>query len=460
MPQILRFLLAALPFGLLAGFLLAFASEERERTPVESRLEVVFWHFWGGRDLAVVEDVVRRFNASQDEYRVRSVAMPGANLDLKLFLAIAGGDPPDVVNHDDPVVADWAHRGALTPLDELAPAVEIERLSAWLYPAARRIGSYNDRQYALVNGLDIRALYYNKTALNEAGLSELAEEGPQSIADLDRIATTIAPPGSERLERVGFLPDPRRLWAWGAVFGGRFADLGAATAEERITADDPRVLEALAWMEGYAERYGPDRVAAFRSGDQALTGASFPMLADRRYAVMMDGQWRVRDLAAAAEDAADRGEAIDEFGVCPLPPPPGGVERAGWVNGNFFLVPRGAKNPAGAWAFMKFWTGFDGTEPEAATTAAAGGWIPASKRVVDEPAFQAFLSNRPLFKPFVALAASEHQQPTPALPISASYYREVVSAAQDVLYRGANPAERLSQAANRSRDRLREAMID
>ena len=55
------------------------------------REEVVFWHFWGGRERAVVETIVARFNASQDEYHVRPVAMPGNNLDLKFFLATTGG---------------------------------------------------------------------------------------------------------------------------------------------------------------------------------------------------------------------------------------------------------------------------------------------------------------------------------------------------------------------------------
>lgn len=434
--------------------------DDRGQETDSGREEVVFWHFWGGRDLPVVEDVIRRFNASQARYRVRGVAMPGANLDLKLFLSIAGGDPPDVMNHDEAVVADWAHRGALTPLDQLAPAEEIDRLRDWLFPAAERLGNYEGRLYGLVNGLDTRALYYNKTVLLEAGLGDLADDGPRKLADLDRIATTIAPAGAWRLERVGFLPDPRRLWAWGTVFGGQFSDPDAVELADRVTADDPRVLAALRWMAGYSERYGSDRLAAFRSGDQALTGASFPLLADRRYAVIMDGQWRVRDLAEAADAAAIWGETIDEFGVAPLPPPPGGVERAGWVNGNYFLVPRGAANPAGAWAFMKFWAGFDGSEVDAAVTAAAGGWVPASQAVVDEPAFQAFLQERPLFRPFVALAASETQQPTPSLPVASSYYREVVAAAQDVLYRGEDPEIRLREAADRTRDRLRNVLTD
>ena len=49
---------------------------ESAETPARNAAEeVVFWHFWGGRDLAVVEDVVARFNAKQDRYRVRAVAM-------------------------------------------------------------------------------------------------------------------------------------------------------------------------------------------------------------------------------------------------------------------------------------------------------------------------------------------------------------------------------------------------
>ena len=79
------------------------------------REEVVFWHFWGGADRPIVEEIVERFNDSQDRYWVRAIAMPGSNLDLKFFLSVAGGDPPDLLNQDDPIVADWGHRGVLTP---------------------------------------------------------------------------------------------------------------------------------------------------------------------------------------------------------------------------------------------------------------------------------------------------------------------------------------------------------
>ncbi|MEO1498091.1 MAG: extracellular solute-binding protein [Planctomycetota bacterium] len=407
--------------------------------------EVVFWHFWGGRDRPVVDDVIRRFNESQADYRVRGVAMPGANLDLKVFLSLAGGDPPDLLNHDDPIIADWAVRGALTSLDTLASGEEIADLDAWLLPTARELSRYDGRYYALVNGIDIRALYYNKTWLEELGLAP-----PTTLEELDRIAEAIAPADRGLADRAGYLPDPRRLWAWGPVFGGAFED-ASATGADRVTLANPQVADALRWMASYADRYGADRVASFRTGDQALTGATFPLLADRRYAAIMDGQWRVRDIAEARERSRQRGEPFDQIRVTPLPPPDGGVADAGWVNGNFFVVPRGAKRADGAWEFMKFWVGLGGREAEAAETAAAGGWIPPSRSVIDEPRYQQLLQEEPLLRVFVRLAASKAQRPTPVMPGGGVYYREVVAAAQDVVYRGADVEARLNEAQRRVR---------
>src|SRR5690606_41079989 len=72
------------------------------------------------------------------------------------------------------------------------------------------------------------------------------------------------------------------------------------------------------------------------------------------------------------------------------------------------VLPRGGKNPAGAWEVMKFWTGFDGHERQAAETAVEGGWLPVSEQVVEQPVFQQYLADHPLFAPFVDLRSEEH----------------------------------------------------
>lgn len=388
------------------------------------RREVVFWHFWGGEDRRVVEQVVERFHASQSEYRVRAIAMPGNNLDLKVFLAVTGGDPPDLINQDDPILGDWASRGAILPLEDYVSQTEIAELDQWLYPAARRLGTYQGLSYALCNGLDIRALYYNQTLLEQSG-----ESPPQTLAGLDALAERMTPPGRARRERYAFLPDPRRLWSWAPVFGGGFF----AGDDGQIEINTERNRAALEWMISYRERYGGDNLSAFRTGDQSLPGKTFPLLTGR-YVMVMDGQWRVRDIRASQRAQQRRGESVTQYGVCSLPPPEGGREDAGWVNGNFFLVPRGADCADGAWAFMKFWSGFGGNEAEAAETCVAGGWIPVSQQVVEEPEFQQYLAGEPLFAEFVRLAGSENQFPVPIVPGAALLRREIETAGELALY--------------------------
>jgi multiple sugar transport system substrate-binding protein len=409
--------------ALLVG-LVALAQWQPSEPPVSEPgvEEVVFWHFWGGDDRKVVDQVVARFNASRNRYRVRAVAMPGNNLDLKVFLAVTGGSPPDVINQDDPVVGDWAARGAILPLSAIATKEELAGLSEWLFPAAQRLGQYRGEWFALCNGLDIRALYYDQTAL-----AELGESPPTTLDELDALAERITPPGPERRERYAFLPDGRRLWSWAPVFGGGIE----ADQNDRVIVDTPENEAALGWMMSYRERYGAANIEAFRTGDQSLPGKAFPLLSGR-YVFVMDGQWRVRDLRAYQRLQRERGEPVTEFGVCPLPPPSGGRRDAGWVNGNFFVVPRGARCPQGAWAFMKFWSGYQG-EHEAAETCIAGGWIPVSQRVVDQPSFQNYLGKEPLFAEFVRLAGSENQYPVPVVPGAPLLRREVEKAGETAL---------------------------
>ncbi len=177
---------------IVAGSIAAWMARASEVSvpPVEwtSRNEVIFWHFWGGRDRDVVEDVVRRFNESQHVHYVRAIAMPGNNLQAKLFLSVTGGDPPDLVNQDDPILADWASRGVISPMDSIAPAAAVDRMERFLFKSARELSMVDGRLFAVCNGLDIRALYYNKTLLDQHGL-----EPPVTIDQLDQIAETLSP---------------------------------------------------------------------------------------------------------------------------------------------------------------------------------------------------------------------------------------------------------------------------
>lgn len=314
--------------------------------------------------------------------------------------------------------------------------------------------------FAVCNGLDVRALYYNKTALDSKGF-----QPPTTIAELDELATAFSPISvtsssarnsasgerlaeSSRRQTYGYLPDSRRLWAWGFVFGGDFL-----STEGQVELNTPAIRAALEWMASYPRRYGADEIAAFRQGDQSLPGKTFPLLpvlddeTVGRYVLIMDGQWRVREIGEFQQRRSTTGLEVPEFGVCPLPVPVGGDRftprtNAGWVNGNFFVVPQGAKNTAGAWEFMKFWIGY--TDPEvAAETCAQGGWIPVSTAVIDTEHFQEYLNHSPLFRSFVELASSENQFPTPLVPGASMFRRTVEDAAYEAMTYPQKPVEQI-----------------
>jgi multiple sugar transport system substrate-binding protein len=408
--------------GLLLGCLIIPAVVSKQATHPEAapsqldRQPVTCWHFWGGAERAVVDEVVHRFNDSQESYFVRAVAMPGNNLDLKLFLSLAGGDPPDVVNIDDPVLADWAERNAILPLSSVANDGELQQLHAWLFPAARQLTTYQGQLFGLCNGLDVRALYYNQTLLDQQQLVP-----PTTIAELDHVAdqlTNLKPSGDAGVD-LGFLPNARNLWAWGIVFGGRFYD----QPSQQVTLDTPEIAAALQWMASYGKRYGK-LAASLRGRDQSLPGKTFPLLTGR-YAMVVDGQWRARDIRRYQDARCDQGKTPHEFGVCALPAAEGQPKNAGWINGNYFVLPAGANNSQGAWEFMKFWSGFGGHERQAAITCQQGGWIPVSQQVVAQSSFQEYLTDVPLFAKFVQLAGSDQQIPRPNVPGAQRFDREI-----------------------------------
>lgn len=435
--------------GTFAALLVAALAGSGTSSPVpDDRRRVVFWHFWTARYKRVVDEIAQRFNESQTEHFVEPVAVVGSNLETKFFLAVAGGSPPDVMNQDDQVVPDWAHRGVLTPLDTLLGQEETEEVQQWLYPVARKIGTYEGRLYALANGLDIRALFYHRDLFQEVGLNPATP--PQTLEELDAAAETVLPPETVgAIRRAGYLPDHRRLWIWGALFGGRFYD----PETDRVTANDPRIVAALDWMVSYSRKYGVDRVAAFHAGNRQMTGTPFPFLYGR-FAMQMGGQWRVGEMEEAARAGLGDGEKPLDYGVVPLPAPAAGVPNAGWVNGNFFVIPRGAQNPEGAWAFMKFWSGFDGHAGEAAQICTEGGWIPVSPEVAGHPRFQQYLDEHPTFRPFVKLAASPHLQTTPSIPVQAYFFDRVNRAAQEAMYLEKTPQQALDEATDDIQQRL------
>lgn len=383
------------------------------------RIPVRFWHMWTAEWKDVVERIVDRFNESQDVYEVIPLSVPGTAADSKFLLSVAGGDPPDVMAQWNPVIPKWAESGLLIPLDELMTPEQWDEFQRTAYPVVKKIGMYKDKLYGVTTGLNIWACYCRLDHLREAGLDPAAF--PDTLEGLVAWADKL-----HRFNKDGELTRMGFLFTWFAqyapAFGGGFYDWDTG----EVTLKTPENLRALTFLVDQRKRLGFDKVIRFQSGlTTGVANIEWPFIGGA-YSISVDGQWRVQQIAQYAPDL--------EYMTVAVPPPAGGKPHAGWSNGNFMIIPKGAKHVAGAWEFIKFWSGLENPE-RAAEFYTWGGWLPLSPAIADAPTYRQYVRDHPQFQTFLDMMPSANIQATPPVPYQV-YLWDRITQADDTAMRG------------------------
>ena len=399
------------------GFWLVPVFQARAHPP--RRKVVRFWHMWTAEWKTKVDMVVARFNASQDEYEVQALSIPSAGADSKFLLGVMGGDPPDVMAQWNPVIPAWADSGLIVPLDSLMSPQDRATFAREAYPVVKKIGSYKGKLYGMTIGVNMNAVYYRPDAFRAAGLDpKEVFRTLENVGAAGRKLDRFGKGGS--LQRLGWLPTGLPFFA--ALFGGGFWDEKTG----KVTIDTPANLRALEYIVGSYKRLGYDKVTRFNAGlNTASSAAGWPFI-DGAYSMTVDGQWRTKQVADYAPNL--------QYAAAPVPPPEGGVARAGMSNGNFMVVPSGAKERAGAWAFIRFWSGLQ--DPvRAAEFYTMGGWLPLSPAVANAPAYRAYIARNPAFAPFVDLMSSPEMRTLPPVPYQ-TFLNDELTKTEDAAVRG------------------------
>ncbi|MCP4641274.1 MAG: ABC transporter substrate-binding protein [bacterium] len=393
------------------------------------RIPVRLWHMWTAEWKDVVEDIVDRFNESQDVYEVLPLSVPGTAADSKFLLAVAGGDPPDVMAQWNPVIPKWAESGLIVPLNELMTAEEWTEFKRTAYPAVQKIGMYQGNLYGVTTGLNAWACYVRLDHLREAGLD--MADFPDTLDGLVAWGDSLHRRNDQGdLVRMGYLP---LQWIqYAPAFGGGFYDWDTG----EVLLDTPENLRALSFLTGEREKLGFDTVVRFQSGLTTGVGnVEWPFISGS-YTITVDGQWRVEQLAKFAPDL--------EYDTAAIPPPDGGKKNAGWVNGNFMIIPVGAKQPEGAWEFIKFWSGL--AEPErAAEFYTWGGWLPLSPAIANAPIYRKYVEDHPQFQTFLDILPSEDMQPLPPVPYQVYLFDRIVQNEDSAVRGSVTPEEAIER---------------
>ncbi len=320
------------------------AAEESAKKPSGDAIELTIWHTWGaGPGLDAMQQIADNYNESNDKNihvtlgYVASQSSGNTQTMDKLMAAIAAGSPPDVALLDNFQVAGWAAQEALMPLDDLMEGVglTLDGVYEWALEGSR----YKDQTYSIPYNGDSRALFYNKDMFEAAGLDP--ENPPTTIDELTEAAEKLTIRDGSNYQQAGFIPwqfAGKPIYCWGWNFGGEFYD----AANNVLTVDDPKNIEAVQWEVDFADRMGGIDFVNFASG--LGSGAEDPFVTGQ-LAMAVRGNFDISNMAVYNPDM--------NYGVTPIPSKEAG-KSANMIGGWGWTIPKGAKNPEASIDFLKY----------------------------------------------------------------------------------------------------------
>jgi multiple sugar transport system substrate-binding protein len=336
--------------------------------------DIELWHFWGS---PVRRTAIRRIAAICGEYlpnlEITETFKPFGDIWTANIAAVAAGSGmPDVIVEDRPQLPQRARDGIASNLQPFIDQDNLDTSAFW--PFAWEETIFEGNSYGIPFETDVRVLFWNKQAFEEAGLDP--EDPPETWDELIEYADALDIPdedGDGIPERIGFMP----LFNAGADFWAR-TNGWQQVVDGTPNLTDPAMVETLDWIKTWVDRYGGwEAVENFRASygaapnDLFMSGA-VPMFVDVAGYLSQLNFYRPR------VTLADESQVNMEWGVAPLPY---NVEPANWSGGFALSIPMGAENPEGAWEFIKCATSPEGQASWARDTFA----IPTNQESANSP---------------------------------------------------------------------------
>jgi multiple sugar transport system permease protein len=355
---------AALALGLLALFLLYPSRQLDQAKPPDNVVEIVYMGP-GGPIAGAMADAVKEFerasklahakDPSKPVYRVisgQNAARDQVADPTRFLVAVAGGTPPDVIRFDRYAIAEWAARGAFTPLDgfiqrDLAAQRPDTPLPSRFYKPCWDEATCGGRPYGIPVSVDNRALFYNKDLLKRAGLVDEKGEAkpPRNWDELREYARKLTERDARgRLTTIGFAPNYGNSWLY--MFGWMNDAKFMSSDGRECLLNEPAVVQALDYMKLiYDDAGGYEAVQSFQAGFQ---GGALDPFVQGKVAMKIDGVWTVPALASYGRDVS--------FGVVPPPRPESKLAEGpmSWCGGWALAIPATAQNKEAAWEFIRF----------------------------------------------------------------------------------------------------------
>lgn len=305
------------------------------------RETVNFWYLWGGDEAGYIEQIIEAYNQSQDKYQVVGLSTPDQQ---KVITGISGGNGPDITDDFGSSIPNYAAQNIAMPLDDYIAKDGIDLDSTFVNGTMDQ-QTYDGKTYALPISSNVFALYYNKDLLKAAGYTE----PPKTMEELQDMAAKMTKAENGTITEFGAPLVPSSYWWQNMTFanGDTFGEEGS------LNADNEGFHKSLSWLESYVKEFGSDTVNSYvTSGQSKINSAQDPFLAGEQ-ALRIDGTWFYK----MAKDAGIN------FGLTMIPAYEAqGDKTYSAIDTSNFYIPSTAKNPDGAWDFLKYITIGDGAK--------------------------------------------------------------------------------------------------
>jgi multiple sugar transport system substrate-binding protein len=314
--------------------------------PIGQRTVVNFWENWTGAEGQAMRDVVDKFNMSQDRIYINTVEV--STIDIKTLIAIAGGDPPDLVVLWSGDMDQFIAYNALTPLDSLMDRGIITPRT--YVPYVWKLCAPFGRLYAVAATPEINELYWNKLLFAAAGLNP--DKPPQTMAELDAMSHRLTLYDSTgHLTQIGFIPMVPGWFncMWGIYFGNHLYNYQTGY----FNIDTPQQIAAYNWFASFSRQLGFGKVDSFLSGSEQQFDSPLNPFMSGKVAMELIGPYFSNFIRRNNPDL------VGHYGVAPFPTSFGKPGDAYQGDCDLWVIPRGAKHVQAAMEVLQFFS-----EPE------------------------------------------------------------------------------------------------
>ncbi|MDF8262951.1 ABC transporter substrate-binding protein [Luteipulveratus flavus] len=293
--------------------------------------ELTVWTGFTGGDRPGYDQIVKDFNASHPNVKVKMVVQPWDTITQKLPSAWLTGSGPDIAapSFDPNVIANYVKTGSVLPLTATgAGTTEIN--TDQIAPTLVKEYTYDGKLYAVPANYATLSLYYNKKMFAAAGITS----PPSTVTELLADAKKLTNPAKKQYGLV--LADNQTIQMWPILQWLQGGDI--------VDAKNCSVLQSAAGQASL--KPWADAVAKDKISPVGLTGASADALFSGGKAAMeMNGPWAAPGYKSAGID----------LGVAKIPV---GVDGKAVTLGSTapLAVSAKTKHPQQAQEFLAYWT--------------------------------------------------------------------------------------------------------